>query len=373
MVTRRDFAGRIAGIAAAAGMLSEMAYAQRAAVNLGRALPKDMVWLNANENPAGPPTSSIRAMTEVLPEGGRYHYQEFGEFNAAVARSEDLDASQIVVGAGSSETLHQAVDAFTSPSRPLIAITPTYELPGELARAAGRQVISVPLNDKYCADVRKLVAEADRAGGGLVYLCNPNNPTSAVTPKADIRWMVANLPPNTVVLIDEAYIHFAETPEMESGLAYVRQGRPVIVTRTFSKLYGMAGLRAGFACGPPELISQMASFRNNVISIVAVRAVLAAIAEAKTLVPQRRGQLASTRRDLCAWLRQKNVKYVDPQANFVMIDVGRDVRDFGRAMAQRGVAVGRPFPPLNQLLRVSIGTDQDMAKFREAFWTVYSG
>ena len=372
MVTRRDFAGRLAGIAAVAGTLSELAYAQRAAVNLGKPLPKDMVWLNANENPAGPPPASIRAMTDVLSSSGRYHYQEFGEFNAALARSEDLDPSQILVGAGSSETLHQAVDAFTSPSRPMIAISPTYELPTELARAGGRRVITVPVNDQYYADVRKIIAEAEKAGGGLIYICNPNNPTSAVTPKADIQWMVANLPANTVLLIDEAYIHFAETPQIESGLAYVRQGKPVVVTRTFSKLYGMAGLRAGFACAPPELISRMASFRNNVISIVTVRAVLAAIAEAKTLVPERRKQLASVRRELCDWMRQKDVKFIDPQANFVMIEVGRDVRGFGRAMAERGVAVGRPFPPLNNLLRVSIGTGQDMTKFREAFWSVYS-
>ncbi len=368
MLTRRAF-GRF-GLAV--GAFSEFAFAQRGATQYG-ALPKDVAWLNANENPAGPPPSALRAMTEALPSSWRYHYPEFGEFYDALARSEDLNRDQILVGAGSSEVLHAAVDVFTSPTAPLITMMPTYEAPPELARALGRRVIEVPLTDGYYADVRKMVNEAEKAGGGLLYLCNPNNPTSAVTPKEDIRWMVSNLPPNTWVLIDEAYIHFAATPEMESALGYVRQGKNVMVTRTFSKIYGMAGMRAGFICARPDVIQRLSPFRNNVISIVTVRGVLAAIAESKTMIPQRRATLARTRTELCAFLKQKGLRYIDPQANFMMIDIGRDVRPFGAAMARQGVAVGRPFPPMNQMLRVSIGTDADMAKFRDAFWAVYSG
>jgi histidinol-phosphate/aromatic aminotransferase/cobyric acid decarboxylase-like protein len=254
----------------------------------------------------------------------------------------------------------------------MIAIAPTYEGPPEVARSLGRHVITVPVTKGYYADVHKLVAEAEKAGGGLIYLCNPNNPTSAVTPKADIAWMMSNLPPNTIALIDEAYIHFAETPELESALGYVRQGKNVVVTRTFSKIYGMAGLRAGFACARPDLIARMAPFRNNVISIVTAQGVMAALAESKTLLPERKAKLVRTRGELCGWLKQKGLSYIDPQANFVMIDVGRDVREVGPAMAQRGVAVGRPFPPLDHMLRVTIGTDQEMAKFREVFWTVHN-
>src|SRR5579884_348686 len=371
MLSRRAFASRM-GIAAAAGAFSEFAYAQRAAINLKGPLPTNMVWLNANENPAGPPASSIRAMTEMLPQSGRYHYEQFGDFYKTLAASEDLAPEQILVGSGSTETLHAAVEAFTSSTRPLITFSPTYEAPPEVARASGRRVITIPVTSGYYADVRKIVAEADQAGGGLIYLCNPNNPTSAVTPKGDVEWMVSNLPSNTILLIDEAYIHFAETPEMASALPYVRQGKNVVVTRTFSKIYGMAGLRCGFACAPPELIRQMSPFRNNVISIVTAHAVLAAIADAKTVVPQRKATLARTRAELCSWLRQKNLRYIDPQANFVMIDIGRDVRPFAAEMAQNAVAVGRPFPPLDRMLRVTIGTDADMARFREVFWRVYS-
>jgi histidinol-phosphate aminotransferase len=369
MLTRRGFAG--VGFAALAGrMLPEAAYAQRAAIQGN--LPADMAWLNANENPEGPPQSSIEAMTKVLPEGGRYHYQEFREFNAAVARSEDLSPEQIQIGSGSSEVLHAAIDAFTSPTRPLITVAPTYEGPIDVAaRGLGREVLQVSLEPPYVPDVKKLVEHAGKAGGGLIYLCNPNNPTSSITPKKDLAWLIDNLPPNTTVLIDEAYAHFADSPDFESAMGYVRQGKNVVVTRTFSKIYGMAGLRAGFACAAPELIARLAPFRNNVISIVTVRAVLAALAESKTLIPERRAKFIRIRRELCAWLRERDLHYIEPQANFVMIDVGRDAREFITSMPAKGVAVGRPFPPMNNFLRVSIGTDRDMARFREVFWSLY--
>jgi histidinol-phosphate/aromatic aminotransferase/cobyric acid decarboxylase-like protein len=371
MLTRRDFATRIGAAFAAARMLPEMAYAQRAMIQGD--LPKDMVWLNANENPAGPPKSSIDAMAAVLPLSWQYHYQEVGSFYAALARSEDLQPENILAGSGSSEILHAAVCAFTAADRPLIAMYPTFEGPLELARALGRPVVLAPLAADYGADVRKLAEEASNARGGLIYICNPNNPTSAITRKGDIAWLIENLPLNTVALIDEAYLHFDDSPNLESALPYVRQGRPVVVARTFSKIYGMAGLRAGFACAPPELIGRMGPFRMNVLSIVAMRAVLAALAEARTLVPERRAANARVRGQLCAWLRERKVPYIEPHANFVMIDAGRDAREFIARMPPLGVAPGRLFPPLDHMLRVSMGTDADMQKFREVFWQVYKG
>lgn len=368
-MTRREWAQRTGLALASARMLPEFAYAQRAAVT-GK-VAANMVWLNGNEFPEGPPEAVVRAMADIIPTSNRYHYQEFRDFYRRLAASEDLAPENVLVGAGSSEVLHAAVDAFTSDTRPLIAPVPTYEGPLDLVRSMKRQVVRVSLSPSYAADVKKLVAAADKAGGGLIYLCNPNNPTSAVTTKADLAWLVANLPPQTVALIDEAYLHFTESPEVESALGYVRQGKPVVVTRTFSKIYGMAGLRVGFAAARPDLITQMEPFRNNVISIVSVRAVLAALDQSKTLIPERRAKLSKTRRELCAWLRDRKVPYIEPNANFIMIDVQRDARHFIQGMPERGVAVGRPFPPLTNMLRVTIGTDQEMEKFREAFWSLH--
>jgi histidinol-phosphate aminotransferase len=371
MITRRGFAARIGAAVAAGRMLPEMAYAQRAMIQGD--LPKDMVWLNANENPLGPPQSSLAAMADVLSASGRYHYQEVRDFYAALARSEDLQPENILAGCGSSEMLHAAVEAFTAPDRPLIVMHPTYEGPPEVARAMHRQVIQVPLLPDYSADVRKIAEAADKMHAGLIYMCNPNNPTASITPKAEVAWLVANLPPDTVLLIDEAYIHFGESKELETALPYVRQAKNVVVARTFSKIYGMAGVRAGFVCARPESIERMRPFRNNVLSIIAIRAVLAALAESRTLVPERRATNARIRSELCAWLRERKLPYIDTQANFMMIDVGRNAREFIAKMPPMGVAVGRPFPPLDNMLRVTIGTDPEMQKFRDVFLRVYRG
>ena len=370
MLTRRGFAERIGLAAAALRLMPEMAYAQRAAVKTAD-LPKDMVWLNANENPAGPPQVSLEAMREVLPTSGRYHYQEFKGIYATMANSEGLAPENVVAGCGSSEVLHTAVDLFTAPDKPLISVSPGYEYPPELARAFGRPVVFTKVREDYTADVKALAEAADRAKGGLIYLCNPNNPTSAMVKSADIDWLVANLPPRTILLVDEAYIHFGESPDLKSALPYVRQGKEVIVARTFSKIYGMAGLRAGFAAAKPEYIARMSRLSMNVISIVTGRAVVAALEHRDEIVPSRKATLAKTRAELCAWLQERDVRFIQPHANFIMIDCGRDAREFIASMPKMGVAPGRPFPPLDNMLRVTIGTDAEMAKFREVFWKVY--
>ena len=182
-----------------------------------------------------------------------------------------------------------------------------------------------------------------------------------------------NLPANTTLLVDEAYIHFVERPDVKSALPYVRQGKNVIVARTFSKIYGMAGLRVGFAAARPDLAEKLARLSLNVISIVSARAVVAALGDRDHILPERKAALVKTRRELTAWLRERKVNFIEPNGNFVMIDVGRNAREFIATMPTMGVAPGRPFPPLENMLRVSIGTDADMAKFRDVFWKVYRG
>jgi len=160
---------------------------------------------------------------------------------------------------------------------------------------------------------------------------------------------------------------------MKTALPYVRQGKDVIVTRTYSKIYGMAGLRVGFAAARPDIIARLAPLRMNVIPIVSAKAVVAALGDQQNILRERREALARTRRDLCGWLRDSKVKFIEPHANFIMIDVGRNAKEFISAMPRLGVAPGRPFPPLDNMLRVTIGTDQEMVKFREVFWKVYKG
>jgi histidinol-phosphate aminotransferase len=362
MFSRRAFAGMIA-----AG-LTEAAFAQRASVP--GAAPADTVWINGNEFPEGPPQASIDAMARVIGESNRYHYQEFPAFYSKLAASEGFTADQILVGAGSSEVLHAAIEAFTSPTIPLIYPVPTYEAAPELAKYKGHAVIETPLDSKMAPDVRRLAAEADKAGGGLIYVCSPNNPTSSITTSDDMAWLVANLPKNTNVLVDEAYLHYATSPEASSAFRYVKEGKNVVVCRTFSKIYGMAGLRVGYIAGRPDLIKRMEPYRNNVISIVSVRAVLAAIDLGPKMLEERKAKIVHTRNELCAWMSEKKIKFIPPQANFVMIETGRDVKQVQASMLAKGVATGRPFPPLNTMLRVSIGTDAEMTKFRKVFTEV---
>ena len=360
-ISRRGFAGLVA-----AGF-SEFALAQKAAVDaMNVSGGKGTVWLNSNEFPEGPPAPAVQAIARAASDANRYHFPEFPKFYQAVAGLEKLKPEEVLVGEGSTETLHCAVEAFTSPKHPIICGWPTFESAPELAAAKGHAVVKLPLSANYTSDVKKMVAEAARAGGGLIYICNPNNPTGNITPKQDIAWAVANLPANTVLMMDEAYLHFNTSPDTESSMKYVRDGKNVVVMRTFSKIYGMAGLRVGYAAAKPELIQKMEPFRNAIISVVSARAVMAAIDMGPKLVDERREKMTRTRGELVAWLKQKKLNYIEPQANFVMFDMKRDIKEVGPAMLAKGVAVGRPFPPYDKMMRITIGTDAEMAKFRGA-------
>lgn len=365
MLTRRRLIQNLGCIAVAGQLASERSFAQR--LHYKTASQPNMVWLDANENPAGPPASAIKAIVDGAASVARYHTDEFEGFAEAIAASEGIKPEQVLFGVGSTEVIDAAICAFTSSSAPLITASPSYDIVVELAKSLKRKVVQVPLTPEWSFDVRKIAEEAGNAGGGLIYLCNPNNPTASLTPTKEIDWLVANLPPHTVLLVDEAYIHFVDPTQIESAIKHLRDNNNLIVARTFSKIYGMAGARAGFGCANPDLIRQMMPYMDKLIPILALRAAKAALGDRQTLVPQRRAGIARARGELCAWLRQKNIQYIEPHANFVMINIGRDSKAFGRAMRERGVAVGRPFPPLDRMLRVTIGTDAEMAKFRNAF------
>ena len=231
MLSRRGFSSGLAGVFDAG--LTEAAFAQRAAVP-GAARPI-MVWLNGNEYPEVPPQASIEAMARVIASSNHYHYQEFPAFYSARAASQGLNAEQILVGAGSSEVLHAAVEAFTSPSKPLITSWPTYEAAPELTKAKGHALAKIPLTPTKCADVHRLVEEAEKAGGGLIYWYNPNNPASTMTGSSDLTWLVDHLPANTLLLVDEAYLHYATAPDASTAIPFVKDNKSVIVARTFRR------------------------------------------------------------------------------------------------------------------------------------------
>jgi histidinol-phosphate aminotransferase len=363
MMSRRQF-----GALSLAATVPEIAFAQHAAVP--GAVPVDTVWLNANENPEGPPLEAKEAISRAIGEAGRYNHRAFPALHEVLAHLAGVETRQVMPGAGSTEVLHCALDAFTSAGKPLITAWPTWEMARDVVEAAGRQVVKVQLTKQFSADVERMAHEARKAGGGVIHLGNPNNPTSSVTPKTELRWLAEHLPPATVLLVDEAYIHFANPAEVESAVAYVREGRNVIATRTFSKLYGMAGVRVGFGCGPTDLLKQMQPFRNNVISILGARAAMAAAQLGEEFVRARRAVRNRVRAELCGWLDRKELRYIPPQGNFVLIDIQRNVQEIIPRMLAEGVAVGRRFDSLDTWMRVAMGTDVEMEKFRMAFQKV---
>jgi histidinol-phosphate aminotransferase len=363
-LSRRDF-GRVASLLAAGAALpffNEYTLAQD--IKAIAQIPADAVRLNANENPFGPCPEALEAIRKVLPNSGRYLFNETFAFVEAMAVSEGLPASHVLPSPGSSDPLHRAVLAFTSPSRPLVTAEPGYEAPEGAARFMKAKVIKVPLRKDYSHDAKAMATAHPDAG--LIFVCNPNNPTGTVTSKDDIDAIVANKPKGCVVLIDEAYLHFA--PSASPCTDLVAAGKDVIILRTFSKLYGMAGLRAGAALGRPDLLEKMRALAG--LNFLPVAAMVAAIASLKNkaLVGQRQKTLAEIRKDLFAWLDRKGYAYIPSEANMVLIDSKRPGRETAKAMLdEHKVAIGRSWTSLPTHVRVTIGTAAEMEKFKAAF------
>ena len=234
-----------------------------------------------------------------------------------------------------------------------------------MAPVVGARVVNVPLTKAYAHDVKAMLANAPDAG--LFYICNPNNPTGTLTPHADIEYLVANKPKDAIVLVDEAYTHFCEAP---SVLDLVKAGKDVVVLRTFSKVYGMAGIRCGLVIARPELADR--AIEHGGLNFMPVTGVVAATASLKDpqLVPERRRINASVRQQTFQWLDRNGYSYIPSEANFFMVDTKRPGKDLRDAMAKENVLVGRVWPAMPTWVRVTVGTQGEMEKFQTAFQKV---
>jgi len=358
--TRRSLArfGALLGAGATLPFYNEFALAQLS--NIGR-LPPGAVKINANENPLGPCPEAAEAIHKVVLAGGRYLYEETSEFARTLAAQEGVSPQSVRAFAGSSEPLHRAVLAFTSPSRPLVTADPGYEAAARAAQFVEAPVLKVPLTATFAHDVRAMVQAAPIAG--LIYVCNPNNPTGTITPRADLEWLVANKPAGAIVLIDEAYIHFSEEPAASD---FVAKEKDVVILRTFSKLYGMAGLRAGAAIGRPDLVQRIANLGAGALPVTGMVGAHASLKSPK-LVPERRKIVKDIREDLFSWMTAKGYQFVPSVSNKFMVDVGRPGGEIVRAMAEKNVYIGRVWPCWPTKVRVSIGTPEEMAAFKRVF------
>jgi histidinol-phosphate aminotransferase len=362
-ISRRAFTRMAAVLAGGAGLPfyneSSLALAQLSKVG---PLSPDAVKINANENPLGPCPEAAEAVARVIKNGGRYSYELTDELVEVLAEAEDLDMSYVRPFAGSSDPLHRAMMAFTSPTRPLVSANPDYEAAARGASLHGAKVIRAPLTKTWSHDVKAMVKAAEEHKAGLIYICNPNNPTGTITPRADIEYLVNNKPEGTVVLLDEAYIHLCDEPLCSDLVAMDKE---LIVLRTFSKLYGMAGLRCGAALGRPDLLERLSRFGAGALPITGVAAAIASL-KVKKLVPERRRIIKEVREDVFAFLEKNNVSFIPSVSNCFMLDAKVPARRLIRAMQKEKVYIGRVWPAMPTYARVTVGTREEMAKFKTA-------
>ncbi|HEV2486615.1 MAG TPA: pyridoxal phosphate-dependent aminotransferase [Terracidiphilus sp.] len=363
--TRRGFLRLAALVTGASAMpfYDEPALAQLSKVTDA---PPDAVMINANENPLGPCPEAMEAVHNIVAKGGRYLYGETDKLQAAMAAQEDLSPDSVRIFVGSSPALHQAVLAFTSPTRPFVIADPGYEAGERAANFIGSPVIKIPLTPTFAHDVKAMASAS--ATAGLIYVCNPNNPSGTLTPKSEIEWLVANKPAGSVVMIDEAYTHIAGAP-FNSDL--VAQGKDVVLLRTFSKIYGMAGLRAGAAIARPELLDKLGGWGATMMPITGMVSASASL-QVKDLVPTRRKLIAQVREDTFNFLEKNNYKYVPSVSNCFMVDTGQPGNNVVLAMRKENVYVGRVWPVWPNYVRVTVGTADEMKKFQAAFSKVMS-
>ena len=363
--SRRNF-GRIATMLTAGAALpfyNEPALAQLSKVK--GTIPPDAVLINANENPMGPCPEAAEAMRNMVQKGGRYMYQLTDDLAKTLAEVEGVKPDYVRPFAGSSAPLHQSVLAFCSPQKSYVAGDPGYEAGGRAAKFIGARAINVPLTKDYAHDVKAMAAADPNAG--LIYLCNPNNPTGSLTSREDMEWLLANKPAGSVLVVDEAYIHIADGATSMVDLA--AKDKEVIVLRTFSKLYGMAGLRAGAAIGRPDLLEKIMPYSAGALPVTAMIGATTSL-KVKTLVPERRKIIKDIREDTLAFLDKNHIHYVPSVSNKFMVDVKRPGREVIDLMAKENVYVGRVWPSWPTYVRVTVGSREDMAKFKTAFLKV---
>ncbi|MGE5716808.1 MAG: pyridoxal phosphate-dependent aminotransferase [Acidobacteriota bacterium] len=362
-ISRRAFAGTLGAAAGAALLDSPLARHAAEAATGRRERPPGAVLLNSNENPYGPSAKALEAAARAAPN--RYPDGLEEEVRAVIAKHHDVLPAQVVLGCGSSEVLRMADMAFGGPGRRVVAAEPTFEAVLAFAKVLHADGVKVPLTEDFRHDLPRM-ADACDASTGLVYVCNPNNPTGTIVSGDEMSAFAARVPATATILVDEAYHHFVEAPRYRSASELIAAHPNVVVARTFSKIYGMAGLRLGYAIGAEPRIKAMAPFASwsNANSSV-LAAALECLAD-PDLVPRQKKLLNDTRRWLVSELAKQGRRTMPSETNFVMIDVGGDVAPVIEAFRSRKILVGRKFPSLPSWLRVSIGTRPETEAFVSA-------
>jgi histidinol-phosphate aminotransferase len=382
--SRRQIARISLGAAAAIPLFSEFAMAQQAvdgAPPAGRAggrggrgaggarqpFDPDVVRITSNENPMGPCKEGLEALLKVAPMGWRYTPQGDNlEFMNLLASTENVPADHVLGYPGSSIPLANLVPAFTSPTRSWTMGNPGYG--SGASRWVGNKVVAVPLRKDFSHDVEAMIKADPNAG--VYYICNPNNPTGTLTSRKDFEYILANKQKDAILVIDEAYVHFSGLENMSTDL--VKAGKDVVVLRTFSKIYGMAGLRAGAAYGRPDLLAKLREYGGTGMLPVTATACAAASMKVGPSLMKERLEINKKNRELAFdFLQKNNVRYIPSGTNFFMMEVkGMTGQQVNQAMAAKKVQIGRTWPVWPEMVRVTVGTYEEMGKFNTALGQV---
>jgi histidinol-phosphate aminotransferase len=332
------------------------------------------IRLDSNENPNGPGPVALDAIRAMFGEAPRYPDVPSDDLRQVIARHLKVAPENVLLGCGSGEILRVAVYAFTSPDRALVTGLPSFEDPVHHAQMTRAAVRAIPVDSQLRLDLGRMLEQTN--GAGLVFLCNPNNPTATVYGATAVRDFIAETnrrAPDCVVLVDEAYHEYVEDPAYSTAIPIALENPKVVVARTFSKVFGMAGLRVGYAVGRPEAIREMQRHRlSNNINVLAAAAAVATLPN--TIHLERERQLNRAAREFTRRAFE-GMGYKSPASdtNFIMVPIGRDSKAFKDACAKHGILVGRAFPPLTTHARVSIGTMDEMKKAVDVFRQVLSG
>jgi histidinol-phosphate aminotransferase len=330
------------------------------------------IRISSNENPLGPGQHALDAIVGKFPEAGRYPFNSTppdGELVKTIAAKFGAKPENVVLGAGSGEILVNSVRAFTSPSKALVTAWPSFESPRNTAEKIGTRVEAVPLDGSLGIDIPKMLAAV--RGAGLVFFCNPNNPTATVHGAKAVEDFVAAVrkqSPDTVILIDEAYHDYVTDASYKTAIPLALSTPNVFVTRTFSKAYGMAGIRMGYGIGHAATIKEL--YRYKMPYNVSVPGIAAAIASLNNQahIDQEHARNTLVRSFTIRAFEQMGYKGTDSQANFIFVDLKRPTKEFRDAVAKEGVLVGRDFPPYEKThCRISIGTQEEMQRAVEVF------
>jgi histidinol-phosphate aminotransferase len=355
--SRRDFSrffGQSLALVFATPRLPRLLDAQR-----HKPIPAGAIRLNYNENPYGPSPQALEALANCGQIANRYPDATHSQVKDALAQKFNVTPDNIALGCGSTEILRAADAAFLDSGKIVIAAEPTFEAVLEYARISRAQPVKIPLTPDHRHDLPKMAASCT-SKTGVVYVCNPNNPTGTIVTRDEMAAFIQAVPPSTLILVDEAYYDFADDPHYASATEFIAKNPNVIVARTFSKIYGMAGMRLGYAIGAKEPIAQVSNQLTQDNGNAAVlAAALASLADTDH-VASCRARLNDTRHWLCAELAKDSRAFIPSQANFLMIDVGADTQPFIDQFRARNIIVGRRFASMPNFLRVSVGTQPEM-------------